>query len=279
MAGTLQKVSPGDPLRIPATTFNTFIDVARDHQQRQHDARRRAQHAQLNTGIVAVLNESGADRERFDVLGISGVIIKPADNAEEFQQRVTVRGVVPTSAHVGRFVVLFEPLSASRIGQALIDGVCVARVRMDDEDHQHAEIAAGDAAQLYSGANGSAQLLWVEPVEDRADPEVAWAVVRLGGGDSAGGVASAAFARITSKSGTEPPYRYAAAQGAMDEDGNWSSVGGGEVYNNVFNLEEQGAGGQWVNPLVVGDVVLIFAAPDPTVDAFVCTRSHYRGTY
>ena len=43
--------------------------------------------------------------------------------------------------------------------------------------------------------------------------------------------------------------------------------------------KEQGAGGQWVNPLVVGDVVLIFAAPDPAVDAFVCTRSHYRGTY
>ncbi len=65
----------------------------------------------------------------------------------------------------------------------------------------------------------------------------------------------------------------------MDANGNWTQVGGGAAYNNVFNLEEQGAGGQWVNPLVVGDVVLIFATPDPGVDAFVCTRSHYRGTY
>ena len=63
----------------------------------------------------------------------------------------------------------------------------------------------------------------------------------------------------------------------MDEDGAWTQVGGGAAYNNVFNLEEQGAGGQWVNPLVVGDVVIIFPAPDSEVDAFVCTRSHYRG--
>jgi len=105
--------------------------------------------------------------------------------------------------------------------------------------------------------------------------------VRVGPGLSAGARAavSADFAMITSKAGTAPPYRYAAAQATMDADGAWTQVDGGLAYNNVFNLEEQGAGGQWVNPLNVGDVVLIFAAPNPNVDAFVCTRSHYRGTY
>lgn len=88
-----------------------------------------------------------------------------------------------------------------------------------------------------------------------------------------------AFAMITSKAGSAPPYNYAAVQATMDAAGEWSEVDGGGAYNNVFNLEEQGTGGQWVNPLNVGDVVVIFAAPDPDVDAFVCMRSHYRGTY
>ena len=97
-----------------------------------------------------------------------------------------------------------------------------------------------------------------------------------GGG---GGGFSGAFALITSKAGTSPPYRYAAAQATMDADGVWTEVENGTAYNDVFNFEEQGDGGQWVNPLLVGDVVLICPAPDPSVEAWVCVRGHYRGTY
>lgn len=56
---------------------------------------------------------------------------------------------------------------------------------MLDEAHRHADIAAGVAAELESSNLGSAQLLWIEPEEDRQDPEVAWAVVRLGGNGGA----------------------------------------------------------------------------------------------
>lgn len=278
MASTLQKVKRGDPLVIPAGTFNTFVDAARDFQQRQRSAERRTQRDQLDTGIVLIRNESGAERGRFDVLGISGPIIEPVDNAEEFKQRVALKGVVPSSPHAGKFAILLEPATDQTIVRACLDGVCPARVRMDNEAHEFADIEVGQAVQLKSAESGTARLLWVEPVEDRADPEIAWTVVRIGGG-GAGGTASASFAMITSKSGIAPPFRYAAAEATMDEDGAWSEIGGGAAYNNVFNLEEQGAGGQWVNPLVVGDVVIIFPAPDSEVDAFVCTRSHYRGTY
>jgi len=37
----LQHVKRGDPLTIPASTFNTFVDAARDFQQRQRSAQRR----------------------------------------------------------------------------------------------------------------------------------------------------------------------------------------------------------------------------------------------
>jgi hypothetical protein len=277
MPTVLKKVRPGDPLVIPAATFNTFIDAARDYQERQRSTQRDAHRDQLDSGIVLVRNESGADRERFDVLGIEGPIIERVDNEEEFKQRVALRGVVPSTPHAGKFAILLEPAKDQAIVRACVDGVCVVRVRMVDEAHTSADIAVGVASRLESGDSGTARLLWVEPVEDRQDPEIAWTVARIGGGG--GGSVTAAFAMITSKSGTAPPYRYAAVQATMDADGNWTQVGGGAAYNNVFNLEEQGAGGQWGNPLLVGDVVLIFPAPDPGVDAFVCTRSHYRGTY
>jgi len=84
MTPALQKVRRGDPLVIPAATFNTFIDAARDFQQRQRSARRRVQRERQEAGIVLVRNESGEDRERFDVLGIQGPVITPTDNADEW---------------------------------------------------------------------------------------------------------------------------------------------------------------------------------------------------
>ncbi len=185
MAGPMQKVKRGDPLVIPAATFNTFIDAARDFQDRQRTARRDAVREQRDTGIVLVRNESGEDRERFDVLGIEGPIIERIDNEDEFKQRVALRGIVPSSPHPGKFAILLEPAKDQAIVRACVDGVCVVRVRMVDEAHTSADVAVGVASRLESGDSGTARLLWVEPVEDRQDPEIAWTVARIGGGIAA----------------------------------------------------------------------------------------------
>ncbi len=41
MGDHLKKVKSGNPLKIPAATFNTFIDAARDFQVRTRDRGRR----------------------------------------------------------------------------------------------------------------------------------------------------------------------------------------------------------------------------------------------
>jgi hypothetical protein len=181
----LKKVQPGDPLAIPAMTFNTFIDAARDFQRRQRSVSRAHQRESRQAGVVLIRNESGGARNRFDVLGINGPIITPNGNAAEFESRVAIRGAVPSTTHFGRFGVLLEPLASNAIGRACIDGICVARVRMVGEDHEYADISHGDPSRLESGSSGSAQLLWVEPEEDRADPEVARCIVRIGAGGTA----------------------------------------------------------------------------------------------
>ena len=70
MSEPLKKVAAGDLLAIPAETFNTFIDMARDYRSRQVGVAQSPQPSR-SSGIVLVKNASGADRNRFDVLGAS----------------------------------------------------------------------------------------------------------------------------------------------------------------------------------------------------------------
>ena len=187
MAGSMKKVLPGDPLEISADTFNTLIDVAQAHKSNHRSTSRQRQIFQTPPNIALVLNDSGADRNRFDVLGITGPILTPAENIDSFQNRVSLNGGAPGASDSGRFVILAEPIADGAIGRAYVDGVCPVRVEMDDESHGFADVSDGVTDTLLSASSGTAQLLWVQPVEDRDDPSVAWAIIRIGGGGSGGG--------------------------------------------------------------------------------------------
>lgn len=192
MGDPFKKVRPGQPLRIPAETFNTFIDAARDFKARQRTVARTAQPAFQQTGIVPIRNDSGSDRDRFDVLGVGGVVIQPFENLLEFQNHPALVGVVPNEAdHYGRFAVLLEPLRAGAIGRACLSGVCVVRLNVIDESHDFADVEDGCTENLKTATVGSAFILWKEPA-DYGDYGgcydyygygyglLRWAVVRIG---------------------------------------------------------------------------------------------------
>lgn len=181
-----RKAMSGDPLQIPAATYNALIDAAIDHRNRQMDRGGNPLADREQANIILVKNESGATRERFDILGINGPIFTRADNATSFKSRIALRGVAPTTAHAGRFVVLLEPAPANTIVRAYVTGVCLARVEMADEGHTFADVADGVTDHLASATSGTAALLWVEPIEQREDPAIAWCIVRFGGGGSGG---------------------------------------------------------------------------------------------
>lgn len=177
---TLKHVRSGDPLVIPAATFNTFVDAARDFLQRQRDVGREPGRDLRQAGIILVRNDSDVDIERGRPLGIAGPLIEPADNPAEFMGRSTLSGIIPTDEHVGRFVVPLEPLRPGAIGRAVIDGLAPALVRMYDDGDAYAEVDPDDEGRLASGPAGSAELLWVEPRADRADPDIARCLARIG---------------------------------------------------------------------------------------------------
>ena len=59
MGYTLKKVKPGDPLAIPAATFNTFVDAAQDFLRRQYEQ------AQTGTPTTPGSRPSTATRPSF----------------------------------------------------------------------------------------------------------------------------------------------------------------------------------------------------------------------
>ena len=141
MVDHMKKVKSGDALVIPAQTFNTFIDAARDFRARQQENAQTAQPGFRSSGIILVKNASGYDQNRFAILGIDSPVITPTDNEDEFKNKIVFSGVTPTDAdHIGKFVILAEPLADGEIGRAFAHGVCPVKVNVEDEAHAYADI-------------------------------------------------------------------------------------------------------------------------------------------
>jgi len=191
MSNPLKKVQSGQRLHIPAAAYNAFVDAAIDHRQRLSNIGKESQPSHRSADIVLVRNDSGSPRQQFDILGIDGPIISPAANETEFRSRVALKGVTPGESHIGKFVVLAEPLANGKIGKAFIAGACPVKIDVPDEDHEwrYAEIADGVAANLKVSMQGSAGILWRE-----GGTGVQWAIVRFGRG-----LAGIIFCRLDSE--------------------------------------------------------------------------------
>jgi hypothetical protein len=173
---------PGRPLRIPAATWNRLLDMA----QRSANELGAGPEAALeeSTGIVLVKNNSGADVDRFGVLGIDGVVFTPSDNLVEFKRQVAIKGITPAAAtHEGTFVVLAEPLKSGAVGRAYAAGVCHVQIDVTDAAHTRADVKDSDRAKLASKSDdeGSARILWKE-----SGTGTKWATVMLGAGGAGG---------------------------------------------------------------------------------------------
>jgi hypothetical protein len=186
MADPFRKVRPGEPLAIPASTFNTLMDVARRHTiggggGRGPDANGEAR----QTGIIRVKNTTDDAVPRFGVLGLADPLIWPNDNPDnsseivnldEFKSRVVLKGVTAlVPDHLGKFAVLLEPAPVGTIVKACVFGVCPAYVTVADEVHEYAEVKTFGPTLLGSSNVGTARILWKE--EGTGEK---WAVVRIG---------------------------------------------------------------------------------------------------
>src|SRR5690349_14058570 len=106
-----KKVSSGDKRVIHAKAWNAMLDVvaanARMGSLEPGDAS-----AVLPPGIILIENDSGADVDRFGVLGISGSVFTPSNNANDFKSRVVLTGdSADETLYLGVFAIAAEPIS------------------------------------------------------------------------------------------------------------------------------------------------------------------------
>ena len=82
----------------------------------------------------------------------------PTDNLDVFKTRVGLSGVSPTSAHVGKFVVVLRPLDSGDCGPAVVAGVVPVRVYVNSTDDKACDVIAVetvDGEDCYLGTGGS----------------------------------------------------------------------------------------------------------------------------
>lgn len=175
----------GERARFSANAYNAFVELLRGERSHGHDTI--AESAYPRPDVVLVENVTADVCPRFGVLGIDGVSVKPIDSLAAFQERQILRGVVPTEDHKGRFVVALEPIEPGTVGQARVAGLGVVVVQpsvvdADAPDDARADVADEQVEYLQGGTAGAAEILWLEPFDDRVNPARAWAVIRLGAG-------------------------------------------------------------------------------------------------
>jgi len=148
MADPFSKVRPGDELRIPAEAYNAFLDAVSWVKTQQRNLRAGTGNEVTDADMVLVKNASGDDRNRFDILGIDEPIFTPSDSVETFKNQVALRGITPQDAHVGKFVVLAEPIADDQIGRAWVSGVCPIKIDVRQETDVWADVVSGDATAV-----------------------------------------------------------------------------------------------------------------------------------
>ena len=181
----LRKVKSGEPLRIPASAYNAFVDSTKP----EFSTGRTPKQTFQNLDIVRIRNDSGSDRAIFDVLGIDGVVFTAAANLNDFQHNVTFKGITPTTAsHFTKFVVLLEAIPTGKIGKAAMSGTTVARIDVTDVNMKMVDVSNSVNTKLQTNWVGSGRIITVESGTGEK-----WGIVKLGeySGDRLRGTASA----------------------------------------------------------------------------------------
>lgn len=155
------KLSPRSSVtKFSIKMYNETVDMLAWWRKQQRSTGSSVIRAAKQAGIIWVENASGEDMDQFDVLGLDVPLISPTDNLPEFSKQVTFSGIMPDSdEHRGRFCVLQQPLAVGKIGRAIVSGVTPARVYINDEADEFADVTTDEATRLDSGSFG-VRVLW-----------------------------------------------------------------------------------------------------------------------
>lgn len=154
------KVFPGDPLRIPAGTWNALLDLLarlpRSGGARGSDFLPDDISAQT---VVYVQNSTGVALALGDVIRLADAVTAVSATAPAFNVQPVFDGL-DVDGSTDTIAIALEPIADGSIGRAIVQGVAIATVSISDIAHRYASPGAG-VAYLTSGATGAVRLLSV----------------------------------------------------------------------------------------------------------------------
>lgn len=156
MPSEFAHVKPGDPLPTSASFINATIETI---DQVRSGRTATPSDIPLKFGQMFIKNTSGTDRKRFEILAYTTPVFSRETDAEEIGQLV-MTGITPQLPdHVGRFVVLQQPIANGKTGVAMYDGLTPAWVEIEDEDQKWADVTDNDGSKLTSRDTGGARII------------------------------------------------------------------------------------------------------------------------
>jgi hypothetical protein len=133
----------------------------------------------LAATTIEVLNDSGEDRRRGQVLGLDDWLMDPEDDpakASELFENPVLKGIVPRiKKHWDAFVVLPFGLGKKEIGPGILAGLAVVKIDVTNDAHRFAGVKDDDATLLKSQASGCVRIL-----KRQSGTGEKWAIVQLG---------------------------------------------------------------------------------------------------
>ena len=174
-ANNAGKASPGSPfVPPPAVIWNNMVDAGRAWADGQLNNGAPTPNRPRATDLIRIKNDCGANRERGEILLISGKAI--TDLAEE---SIWLLGDTPTAN--GYFAILKQPIQSGEVGTAQVSGCCLAIVDMLDADHTRAKPSAGEYL-LESSTDGPIEIIYSPGLTGEQE-----CVVRFGSSGGGGG--------------------------------------------------------------------------------------------
>ena len=268
----ISPVSKGQKFKITAEAFNAMAAAANAHGHGSAGPGARATAIAAQTGVIVVRNDSGADCERFDILGIDCPLILPTDDEDRFTEQVALSGVLPVEAdHGGRVIILQEPIAAGECGKGMILGTTPVTLTVTSESDMTAGIIDNDVTMLRSG--GPLRILWKE--EGTGEK---WAIVQFSSGQAANQIATGIILGAYQLRGIAYGLGYSpdiieAASAAWDPDGDIVAQAF-EPGLGVAQLGEVDSLGAEIYVLVINDAARALAPQEiPAYQAVVIEMS------
>lgn len=145
----LERQEKGRAFNPHAATWNAFCDTAEAGEVSDLSGVDKNSGTK-NTCIIWIKNTSGVARDRFDVLKLDDPLITPAENENEFKNRVAFKAVALDDAAAATPVILLQPLSVNGCGRGVVLGATIAYVEVIDENHEYAKYSSDHPEYLES---------------------------------------------------------------------------------------------------------------------------------